>query len=270
MSDSTLKIQVNLAALQAIPLRKLQRLIDMLRFSRAGSELVMTDHYPGLEFFTLNPSQNTQMSLVKARDAARDWLTLHTLRDAIEAVSLFLENVRTAAAVYTLAAKREVVGSEFNAIFAENRRFHRLGLPHKLTQIKERYGISSEFDSHLLSLNAARNCIVHRDGLVTPLDIGASGQLAVTFLEATIVAIAPDGMSKDIVEPGIVEAGWSIKLRTCPQTKSFSDGEQIVLSHTDLLGALFSLNQYVNNVAAALQRYAETLGFQFAPPKPAA
>jgi hypothetical protein len=270
MADQVLSLRISLAALQAKPLRKLQRIIDVVRFTKAGASLVLADHYPPQDFFTLNPSNNTQLSLEDARATARDWVVLHALRDAIEAVAVFLEDVRLLAAVYQLSAKSEIKGSEWNAVFADGRPFHRLGLPDKINRIRSAYGIESDFDSHVLSLNVARNCIVHRGGVVTPLDLNEQGELQITFAQFVIMATRPDGSSIEVTEPGVFEAGTSLGVRIGPRTKTIHLGEQIVLTYDELQFAVFTHQNYVNNMTASLQKYAEALGVKFTSPMPAA
>jgi len=142
MADQVLSLKISLPALQGMTLRKLQRLVDILRFSKVGATLVGSGNFPQLDFLTLNPSQNTHLSLDAARAAALDWHVLHCLRDAIEAVSAFLEDVRLLADIYQLTSKGEIKGSEWNAVLAQNRPFHRLGLPDKIQKIKASYGVS--------------------------------------------------------------------------------------------------------------------------------
>lgn len=270
MPDYHLDVKVSLGALQAVPLCKLQRLIDMLQFSRVGASLVAEDHYPPLDFISIQPSANTRLSLAEARDAALGWFILHGLRDGIEAVSMSLEDSRRVADIYRLAAKGQVTGAEFNAVPAENKRFHRLGLPDKVRFLNDTYGLASDFDSHLLSLNVARNCVVHRDGLVTPLDLNIDNQLSVTFLRVGLAAVSPNGESSPITGPQVVEAGWTIQASIGPTTRTFAVGERIQLEYDDLLGAFFSMQQYVNHLAAGLQAFGESLGLKFPDPKPAA
>lgn len=263
MTDCTLDIQVSLAALQAVPLRKLQRLVDMVQFSRAGAVLVTDDHYPKLDFVAISPSTNTRLTLPDARDATLAWLVRHGLRDGIEAVSLSLEDSRRVAALYILAAKGQIKVAEFDAVFAKNKWFHRLGLPHKMNFLKNTYHLSSDFDTHLLSLNLARNCIVHRDGIVTELDLNDGDMLTLTFLKIGLAAVAPNGESRPITEPQVLEGGSTVQVSIGPTKRTFAVGERMLLTYDELIGAFLSLQQYINTIASSLQTFGESLGLKF-------
>src|SRR6266545_6720541 len=126
MTTPHIEVSINLAALQGFALRKLQRLVDILEFVSAGADSLAPDGYPKpFAFFAVYPSSNTRLSHPDAKAAAEGWCAHHCLRDALEALSLFLEEARRCLAMYSLATKKTVTAAEFEQAQARSVAFHR-------------------------------------------------------------------------------------------------------------------------------------------------
>lgn len=267
MSEHHVEISISLPALQGVPARKLQRLIDIVDFGRSGTGLVTEEEYPRSEFFRFDPSTNTRLSLEEARNATEQWYVLHLLRDALETASTFLEDVRRCCALYKLSAKKTGVVADLQRIDTDSIKFHRLGLPIKLERLKVLYGLDSEFSPFIVSLNDVRNCVVHREGRVTVLDVNVDGHLVATWSRVVLLARSPSGDQEvEIDRETVVDAGWSVAVATRITTKSFAPGQSIEFSFAELNGILWSHVGFVNSLTLSVQKFAESLGFTFAPP----
>jgi hypothetical protein len=232
--------------------------------------LVTEAQYPGQDLFHLNPSNTTSLPLPAVRVAARDSMVLHCLRDAVEVAASFLEDVRQAAAFFELSKRRDILGSDLNRVFSESQRFHRLGLPNKIESLRAKYSIMASFDTHVLSLNAARNCIVHRGAIVAPEDVGPDNKLTIQFAEVQVHVVGPEGETTVRGLGAIPVAGGStLRIGIGPKSKTFTVGARVQLEYEELMGALFSHIQYVNQMIRSLETFAESLGTTFLPPSPA-
>lgn len=271
MNDVQVVININLAALQGVASQKLQRLLDVIHFSRAGASLVTDDSYPVRgDFFQFQPSGNTRLPLDVAREASEEWHVLHALREALESASGFLEEARRCCALYQLTTLEKPLGADLHRVDRESRQFHRLGLPLKIQRLRDDFGVESGFGSHIVSLNEARNCIVHRDGVVTATDVAADGHLTVSWSRVALMARSPDGLEERLIEgPQLVQGGWSIVVGTRVTSRAFALGERVVFTFDDLVGMVWSHVYFVNTVAQAVQRYAEGLGIPFKSTEPA-
>jgi hypothetical protein len=261
-----LELQISLPALQAVALRRLQRLVDVMEVSYAGVRSLADEEYPAPHgFFGVYPSHNTRLGAAAAKEAARDWFALHCLRDAVEAISIFLEEARRCCALYSLSKRRHIRWGELHQVERDAARFHREGLPKKFVELKESYGVTSDFIDHILSVNQARNCIVHRDGVVSREDVDATDNLlTVRWLGLRMDVVSPDGSTtKSIHEPTPVEAGWSATLVTSPTSKSFPIGSHVRFTHEELSGILLSHLGCVNTLTESVQHFAEGLGVPF-------
>jgi len=272
MTTPRIEISINLAALQAFPLRKLQRLVDILEFVRAGGDSLSLDDYPKqFAFLAVYPSNNTRLSHADAKTAAEAWCAHHCLRDALEVLSLFLEEVQRCCATYKLGTKPTFTAAALEEAQARSVPFHRLGLPRKIQELEREYGIRLTFAPHVVSLNEARNCLVHRDGIVAPLDTNDGERLTVTWYQAQVELVSPDGKeTRPLVEPTMVEEAWNVQLKTGPVSKSFALQAPVLFTYAELAAILFTCLGFVNEVSVAVQKYAKGLGIPFAPPKPAA
>jgi hypothetical protein len=265
----TVQVSIDLPALQGIALRRLQQLSDVLRFSRAAAANISEEEFAQhQEFFMLKPSANTQRDFAEAKVETEAWIALHCLRDAIDVVNVFLEDARRCCALYKLVKSPAARQSDLHQLEREGRQFHALGLPVKIRQLSEMFGVQSDFDQHILSLNAARNCLVHRLGIVTEADVDQNNELRIQWTDLRVEATSPDErLVRVIDEPTQVDEGWSLKLVIGPMEKRYCTGERLRLSYRELLGALFSHQNYVNNLTLSVQKYAESLGFTFLPPE---
>lgn len=266
--DFHIHVRVNLAALQGVTLRKLQRLIDILDLTKLGIRRVEEAEYPpDNAFYSIHPSSNTRFTLPQAQEESEKWFILNSLRDAVEAISLFLEDARRICAVHRLAKKGLISGQEWHDLNRDSLAFHRLGLPRKFKELETEYGVVSDFSAHVLSHNAARNCIVHRDGIVTRLDLNVGDRLTVTWSDTRVEVTSPDGSETRIIrEPTTVEGGWTVRLVMGPTSKTFALGESVKLTYDELSGILTSHLHCVNSLTRSVQAYAEGLGFTFPTP----
>ena len=267
MAEITLKVRIDLAAMRDIALRRLQRLMDVLFFTRAASNAMTSEQFTEhVEFFRLSPSQNTALPFEGARTEAELWTRLHCLRDGIDVVGAFLEETKRACDMYRLIKHPNLTVGDLQAVERRCSAFHSLGLPKKIELLKREFGVQSDFDEHVISLNEARNCLVHRLGLVSERETKGSDAFSIRWMEICVRAESPDGTEVAYVEqPSIFAEGWQVAVTLRPVEKSYRLGESIELSYRELLGTVFSHQNFVNNLTASAEGYAKTLGFQFIP-----
>jgi hypothetical protein len=268
VSAQTVQVSINLGALQSSSLRRLQQLTDVLKFARAAAAALTPDDFDQhLDFFNLRPSANTALGFDQAREASETWVVLHILRDAIDVIQAFLEDVHRCCALYQLVKKHSVTSQDFQLFDAAADAFHSLGLPVKIKRLRDMFGVESDFDQHIVSLNTARNCLVHRLGTVGESDVDSNGELRIKWAEIRLQARALDGSTvKAIDRPTQFDEGWTVELVIGPKEKVYGKGDQLHLTYQELLGALFSHQSYINSLTVSVQKYAETLGFAFVPP----
>ena len=145
---------------------------------------------------------------------AQRWYLCTAFRDAIELLNVFLDQGRLLCALFPSAAQGKIKADDYNRIVGkEARQFHRLGLPDKLKKLRQDFGVASELEGHVLSINTVRNCLVHRLGIVADQDVDANGELVLLWRTSDLVAQNPDGTQElSIMDaPGtLIVPGWTV------------------------------------------------------------
>jgi hypothetical protein len=256
MPESRPIVNVNLAALQSGLLVRLQHLLDMLAVSLLGAEAVDETRYEGFSvFFSVSPAGNQRLSRDAAAAEAANWHLRTAFRDAIEATGLFLDEARVVAAVYRAASASTLTVGSFNEIKGpEAARFHRLGLPDKLVALRSEFNISPDLAPQLISINAVRNCLVHRLGIVGDKDVSGDGVLALRWRVLALKAQSADGKQEidiDSQNP-VVDSGWSVVLRAIDRSRDFKRGERIELPYEEIVQTFMTLMLFAIETGEAL------------------
>jgi hypothetical protein len=139
-------------------------------------------------------------------------------RDWIEETAGFLEATRRTCAAVLLSDEGVVTSDRFLEVVEEPRiKFDRRNFPDKMTELRRLYGadILDPRAEMILTLNQARNCLVHRLGVVSDRDC-EEGQEALLVRWQTITAHVrkPVGEDRPITsENPELEAGDSLVMK---------------------------------------------------------
>jgi hypothetical protein len=252
-----LSLRVDLAGLQASLFVRLQRLLDVLAVSVLGAERVDDAAYASFAtFININPAANQRLSREAAVKEAADWYLRCVFRDAIEATGEFLEGCRNVAAIYATAGSGKLTVGEFQKIVGiAAKKFHKLGLPEKIRQLRDDFGVSAELSGHVLTINRVRNCLVHRFGAVRAQDLDQDGELKLRWRVFEFFGESADGSHQVIVDgPIVLEEGWSLKLRAADRGRVFKLGDRVTLSYGEITHTMMTLMQFAIEVTEALKQ----------------
>lgn len=266
-SEAIYEIAINVANLQARAFAKLQRSLDILRFARASARSAKAaDYESSADFFNVEPAQNMKMSFDAAREAAEEWFTLNVVRDAIDIIGDLLDESRFTLSLLRLTQHPNPTGVEFNQAKAERKVFHELGLPKKLDELSAKFGVTSDTAEHFLSVNRARNCLVHRLGIVSAKDVGGAETLVVTWLAPKIEVSTTEGEVSPITKETIVPPGSRVSLQLGVVSRTFALGERIAFTYTELIQQQYSLMMFINSLVSSIEEFAKGVGFVFEDP----
>jgi len=273
MPPNPLNIHIDLSALQATFFRRLQHQLDVTKVLQVGCDQVTAEQVDAQhEFGRFVPANGAQLKHEDAKAEAQDWLLRGFLRDAIEGAGLFLDECLQVCEVLPVAANGVAKGDELHRIFHDLPRVnHRLHLPKKLEKLERQFGIATCFNSHVLSLNKARTCVVHRLGIVSALDVDEAGTLKVTFQHAKFVAHGQETGQKLVIDrPGIMTTEESmLELHFVDNERSFQLGERVRLQAHELYDTIITLWRFGLAAAQAIEGYGKSLGLQFPSPREA-
>lgn len=260
MADQHLHMQIDLGAIPESVQHLLQAATNMVAIGLNVEHQVSNEYLdiPGI------PIQHrfgaAPWSSDRTKASWETWVLRNGFRDVAEAIGVILEWVQSVLSYWDLSKLQRLsgglTGSDWNEIVVGRyRRFHRRTLPQRIEFLKKSY--SFEFPTahldRLMSLNAARNCLVHRGGIVSHEDL-VDGQEAL-FLRwsALVTLLEQNGIAQEVVPPIVIEPGGKVWAESRERTKMFSVGDQLSVNATEFGEICWSLFEF-SVVCAELMR----------------
>jgi hypothetical protein len=155
---------------------------------------------------------------------------------------------------FTLSAR--LTGEDWNKeIVAEAPKYDHLRLPDKLSYLERRYGfVRPELTAHILSLNAARNCLTHRAGVVGTKDVKdpTENGLTVRWRRLRGEIVEPSGARKPVTLGAFVEAGSQIEVGFEEVSKSFLLGSRVEFTSTEFADICLTFSIFAIAVEQAI------------------
>jgi len=248
----------------------LQRATDMVcvGLSHPGSVDTANLRMAG-SFLNFVPAQQQRPNSDAVVRDFRVWAVGCGLRDCVEATNVFLEQLRFACAMYWLAGKGQFTGADYHETLGPKpaKRFHRLGLPYKISHLAEEYEFTlpGQYCEQVLSLNQARNCLVHRSGVVSAQDTNLDDRLRLLWEKPELVVLRQDG---DVVvsETTFLHAGEKVGMRCRPTERIFVAGDILALSSAEFTEFCWTFFQFGRACISTLDDYGAARGVQKADP----
>jgi hypothetical protein len=252
-----LNVQVNLPASLAKLQIKLQRLVDLPSVGIIGVRKVDESEYqagPFKESFQI--ASDGRVPFPEVKEEFVDWCLKNSFTEAIDCMNAFLEECRLLAAMFRLGSGTAAVG-QWDRIWNEEKTdFHWKGFPKKIKILREEFRIQSDFENHVLTLNQARNCLVHRLGTVGSEDITEGGKLVVKWFAIRTLVI--DKVT--LVETPIAEQEEPTKNESNVVSriglfeKRFAIGERIRLSPSELAYTMYTFYRFALELLQVIER----------------
>lgn len=145
-------------------------------------------------------------------------------------------------------------GSWWNeTMVAGAEKFDRLTLPDKVDRLEQIGMARPPFTDYIFSLNAARNCLTHRAGIVGPKDLRdpASDALEVTWTRFKITA-SNGTDSREIGIGSQVEKGEMVSIEVAPTSRFFALGERVTFTEDDFSEIAQTFMFYANQVQGSI------------------
>jgi hypothetical protein len=267
-----LRAHLDLAALQGTLQTSLQYVRDVVSFGLIASEKVTQQglELPGA-FFQMMPASNAALDFETARIEYKKWVLMAGMRDCVEALNLFLDKARPVCFLQSIADRPMVPGWEWNkGMVEDSTSFHRKGLPDKIKYLQNKYGhaLLPEVTGDVLSVNLARNCLVHRKGVVTEHDLNSDQGLLVRWRKMEIVVSGSSG-ERVISGEARVEAGETVSIRHAKSQKLFNKGELVSFTVDEFTELIWTLTLFGFQLAKSIEDHGRSHGVSFNSPKEA-
>jgi hypothetical protein len=263
--EEHVRIRIDTGALLGNFLGEAQKLLDIVTLTFTGLEAVTEEEFGNaLAFFSFQPASNRRQPFPDVKRNSAQWLLTAFLSDCVDVVGRFLEECREVCAFYRLHSKEIVHGADYLAIRGpEKKRFHRLGFPIKLDHLRDEFGVETPLERHFLSMNKARNCLVHRGGVVCERDCNDGDALSLEWRTLQIVAKPKNGEEQVVDRDMSFEAETKISVRSVDVMKQFHLGEKIALEPKEIYQCVSTLHGFGSTVVRSVEDYGRSQGIVF-------
>jgi hypothetical protein len=208
-----------------------------------------------------------QWSHEEAGQHFHTWALSNGLRDAIEGVSSFIESAHQVLSAWAFVERQNgdtlLRYSDWETSM-DGKAFHRFGLPDKLTHIQQEHGIDLDKDlqRHVLSVNTARNCLVHRRGIVSERDLNSQSdkKLTVEWRKLYTFLEDEDGEHEIVIGQPTKKESW-LCVKMLDGKKIFSLGDQLKFTTQEFADITWGLFAFGSDLVQKMSAAGLTKGF---------
>ena len=256
-SESGIKrvtVNINLPAALVKLDRDLQHLVDLVSIGVTGVRKVEEAEYK-VSPFAAAQQLHEPLPFSKVKDEYLFWCLKNAFTEAIDRIGEFLEECRVLATLYRLGSTT-INGEEWNRIWTtEREEFDWKGFPHKIEYLREKCGATSQFEGHVLTLNQARNCLVHRLGVVSQKDSKGKEFFTMKWHAMRIVIIdSVTGEETFLPQLTPTKNESMVNVRIGPVEKQFRIGDSIRLSPDELNYTMWTFHSFALEILQAIER----------------
>ena len=259
------RVHVNLDGLLGGLQSSLQATVDVVSVGLMGVRVAPEREVllPGA-WASFAPGGPQGRTVADVRGEYPTWALRCGFRDHIEAISPFLEKSREVCAIYSLNILPEVKGRDWNkAVVKEAKEFHEMGLPAKLEHLQDDYGIELQFGEEVKSINKARNCLVHRAGVVAPRDVNEGDTLIVRWRRYELVVKGEQGERRITPDDPVFEKGEIIRLHADRAvSRRFAFGDSLIFDAQEFSEIGYTLSLFAQDLVHQVQKYGKRCGIQ--------
>lgn len=266
MATQSINVNINLDGLCGELQRSLQKVICLVATGLAAK----SDIEPNEITLPANiKSTFSGLTINKQEFHAQytQWVLSNGFRDAIESVGSFLESAHRVLSIWELLEQQNsgttITSDDWNRIFQDvGNKFHRLGLPDKLENLSNYHGINikDSFKEQILSINVARNCFVHRNGVVSDRDLNEDNVLKIKWSRLHTFLKNEDG-EQDLIPGMLAEKESTVCLRIDENQKVFSLNELLSFTVDEMSEILWCLFLFGKKLVTNISKYGEVKGF---------
>jgi hypothetical protein len=259
-------VEINLDASKGELQRAIQRIVYLVSGALNSTDQI-EDGYLKLPETDMDAifDSSLEWSPSEVSTQLKNWILQNGFRDGVESLNTFLESIHDICSVWSMIQEQnqgQVLTDKDLKILTESepKKFHRLGFPDKLDHLRDLHGITvdSQMMRHILSANTVRNCLVHRNGLVTKKD-SENGRLLVSWRRFKFVSIDEDGERELLI--GVVnKKEEKVVLKIIDEEKIFNIGDSISFSPQEFQYITLSMFLFGNGLMESLIKWGQTNG----------
>lgn len=262
-----MRVQVNLASFTPKLVDAILKTLENVAFTLEAAERCPQIE-PRLPDAWLQHKRDHPRDFESLRTDHRRWTLTCGLRDGIELIEPFLIEFRYFCSILTLFdGGHEVMGDEWEAwqktYLGFWKKFSRSGMAEMIKHLQDTYDPSlfPPFTPHLLAIYKARNCLVHRRGVVADDDFNDGGELVVRWLRHEVFVDGPSGRKPITIGSGVDAAEIAnIRRETTTVERRFRAGDLVDLTTQEFSEICSTLAAFARELGSRLEDYAKRLG----------
>lgn len=201
------------------------------------------------------------------------WVLTNGFRDVAESIAETLEEIHQVLALWSITpvgGSGTIALKDFQDVQASLIAFHKRNLPQKLDVLRDRFdfAFSADMQAELLSINAARNCLVHRAGIVGATDIDNADSNVLTLRWRSLDPFIKDSLGERPLKLPFQTSATDqteLVLKVLAKTRSFQLGMQVALDQDEFSGIAWTLFTQAQAAATQLEQLARARGLPLVP-----
>ena len=267
MAHHKLDVKIDLGGLIGELQASVQRVINLVACGLRTKQHITSDllRLPDTSMgITVHDKLNWDSEM--AQKAFSQWLLLNGFRDVIEGMSFFLESAHRVLSLWEhfgyQKSKITVTGADWNRIIpGGDEKFNKLHFPPKLDHIANGHGIAIDagLKAQILTINTTRNCLVHRNGIVSKADYNVAEGLEIKWTKLVLILMDKNG-EKEVVPPFKADKGDTIGLRNREERKTFTLGTQVQFTVQEFADIYWCVFLFGNSLKDSIQKKGVELG----------
>lgn len=190
----------------------------------------------------------------------RTWIEAAGLRELVEAFAVYLDALHWSCLLAQSAQRTD----GHKDIKQKQAAFAKQGLPNKMNNLAQNFGVGPEHTEYLNSIGRARNCLAHRRGVVGAEDVREDKEMQVQWIGTDLFIETPEGERhyiNEMPETGVyLRDGGNVMMQFIERTRVFSLGTVVNFSTRDLAEICFFYQREAKAVLASAVEYAERMG----------
>ena len=196
------------------------------------------------------------------KESFAQWIISNGLREIIESFGLTLNSIYRACLLIDAKGQADVEGRNRDRAV----KFEQLGEKRKLENLADEFGITSELADYIQLLNAARNCLTHRWGVVSQADCNEPGEFVLRWRRLEYIAQTEGGheivLPARIDEPIHFDEPATIGIRWVDANRSFVIVSVLRLEPQELLDICLMMLMATDELRRSLLSFVESRGIQ--------
>jgi hypothetical protein len=236
----------------------------MVAFGLGASEPVSVKQYASfMEAVRIHRPEAKRPDLTAAREEFQEWVLESGLKTCVEAAHGFLESARDACTILAYGVGATASPSEWDKRrVAGSSAYHKKGLRQKIRRLEREYGadLGCQLAGCVLSVNQARNCFVHRQGIVGTEEATTSDVLRVEWDALEVWTRGPQAARVDRLV-GKVGDKVDIEAKTVRRVKEVKIGDRLRFTPEEFAQITGTIVLFGNELVRGLRAYAASRGF---------